>query len=120
MAQALNYDPTRRYDVQTRDVEYRRDGSRSWLAMIYQPQGPGPFPAVLDIHGGAWNNGTRTDNPAIVCAWMCPQWLTLSPTCSRETSKFFGDRWNGTAAPQCMSMTRTASTSNFGWRLPQQ
>jgi acetyl esterase/lipase len=62
---ALNYDPTRRYEVQTRDVEYRRDGSRSWLAMIYHPQGPGPFPAVLDIHGGAWNNGVRTDNPAI-------------------------------------------------------
>jgi hypothetical protein len=47
---ARNYDPTRRYDVQTRDVAYRRDGGRSWLAMIYQPQGPGPFPAVLDVH----------------------------------------------------------------------
>ncbi len=61
----LNYDPTRRYNVQTKDVEYRRDGSRSWLAMIYQPEGSGPFPAVLDIHGGAWNNGVRTDNPSI-------------------------------------------------------
>ena len=25
----------------------------------------GPFPALLDIHGGAWNNGDRTNNPAL-------------------------------------------------------
>ena len=61
----LNYDPARRYDVKTTDVEYRRDGAQSWLALVYQPQGSGPFPALLDIHGGAWNNGDRTNNPAI-------------------------------------------------------
>jgi len=61
----LNYDPTRHYDVKVEDVEYRRDGEQSWLALMYQPQGPGPFPALLDIHGGAWNNGDRTNNPAI-------------------------------------------------------
>lgn len=66
MAQSvLNYDPTRHYDVVVEDVEYRRDGEQSWLALMYQPQGPGPFPALLDIHGGAWNNGDRTNNPAI-------------------------------------------------------
>jgi len=62
---ALNYDPTRRYDFKVEDVEYRRDSDQSWLAMVYQPQGNGPFPALLDIHGGAWNNGDRTNNPAI-------------------------------------------------------
>ena len=61
----LSYDPTRRYDFTVEDVEYRRDGTRSWLALMYRPQGAGPFPALLDIHGGAWNNGVRTDNPAI-------------------------------------------------------
>jgi acetyl esterase/lipase len=61
----LNYDPARRYDVKTEDVEYRRDGEQSWLALVYQPQGPGPFPALLEIHGGAWNNGDRTNNPAL-------------------------------------------------------
>src|SRR6266849_30310 len=66
MAQsALNYDPTRHYDFKVEDVEYRRDSDQSWLAMVYQPQGNGPFPALLDIHGGAWNNGDRTNNPAI-------------------------------------------------------
>jgi acetyl esterase/lipase len=62
---SLNYDPPQRYDVKTQDVEYRRDGEQSWLALVYQPQGAGPFPALLDIHGGAWNNGDRTNNPAI-------------------------------------------------------
>jgi len=62
---ALNYDPTRRFDFKVEDIEYRRDSDQSWLAMVYQPQGAGPFPALLDIHGGAWNNGDRTNNPAI-------------------------------------------------------
>lgn len=62
---ALNYDPTRRYDFTIEDVEYRRDGDQSWLAMMYLPQGPGPFPALVDIHGSAWNNGDGTNNPAI-------------------------------------------------------
>ena len=29
---------------------------------VYQPQGDGPFPALLDLHGGAWNNQDRTAN----------------------------------------------------------
>ncbi len=62
---ALSYDPARRYDVTTQDIEYRHDGEQSWLALVYQPQGAGPFPALLDIHGGAWNNGDRTNNPPI-------------------------------------------------------
>jgi acetyl esterase/lipase len=66
MAQsALSYDPAARYEFKVEDVEYRSDGERSWLALIYQPQGPGPFPALLEIHGGAWNNGDRRNNPAL-------------------------------------------------------
>ena len=61
----LNYDPSRRYSVTVEDVEYRNDGGRSWLAMMYRPQGGGPFPALIDLHGGAWNNGDRTANPAL-------------------------------------------------------
>ena len=29
------------------------------MARIYQPKGPGPFPIVLDLHGGAWNAKDR-------------------------------------------------------------
>jgi acetyl esterase len=61
----LKYDPAGRYEVKVEDVEYRTDGDRSWLALMYQPQGPGPFPALLEIHGGAWNNGDRRANPPL-------------------------------------------------------
>lgn len=56
------YDPRQTFAVRSRDVEYRHDGSRSWLARVYQPQGPGPFPALLEVHGGAWNNNDRLQN----------------------------------------------------------
>jgi acetyl esterase len=59
------YDPRRAFDVQWRDVEYRHDGSVSWLARIYEPQGSGPFPALLEVHGGAWNRNDRTQNAAL-------------------------------------------------------
>src|SRR3954447_20184983 len=61
----LSYDPAAHYEVKVEDIEYRRDGDRAWLALTYQPQGEGPFPALLEIHGGAWNNGERTGAPAI-------------------------------------------------------
>jgi len=56
------YDPSRSFEVKWKDVEYRRDGPRSWLARVYEPQGTGPFPALLEIHGGAWNHNDRTQN----------------------------------------------------------
>jgi len=62
---SLKYDPAAHYEIKVEDLEYRSDGERSWLALTYQPQGTGPFPAVLEIHGGAWNNGDRKNNPAI-------------------------------------------------------
>jgi acetyl esterase len=32
------------------------------LARLYQPSGTGPFPAALQVHGGAWTSKDRTDN----------------------------------------------------------
>src|SRR5574339_109796 len=49
------------YEFQVRDIVYQRSGDKIRLARIYQPAGPGPFPAVLQIHGGAWNSKDRTD-----------------------------------------------------------
>jgi len=40
-------------------------GPGGMLARIYRPAGPGPFPAVVDIHGGAWTSGDRLMNTAI-------------------------------------------------------
>lgn len=47
------------YPVEVFDVEYRRDGDEAFLARVHQPQGPGPFPGILYIHGGQWVHGDR-------------------------------------------------------------
>src|SRR5580704_1272619 len=49
------------YEFTVKDLVYRRDGDKQRLARLYQPAGAGPFPAVLQVHGGAWNNKDRTD-----------------------------------------------------------
>jgi acetyl esterase/lipase len=53
------------FDVDMRDVEYQHQAGKSWLARIYQPKGVGPFPTIVDVHGGAWHNGDRTSNGGI-------------------------------------------------------
>jgi acetyl esterase/lipase len=42
------------------EVELRRNtAGRMLMARLYQPAGAGPFPTVLDLHGGAWNAKDR-------------------------------------------------------------
>jgi acetyl esterase/lipase len=54
------YDPKARFELKVSEVEVRRTPKgRQLMARIYQPQGPGPFPTVLDLHGGAWNRKDR-------------------------------------------------------------
>jgi acetyl esterase/lipase len=50
------------YDVDVQDVEYQQLDGVPWLARVYRPKGPGPFPAIVDMHGGAWNNGDRLND----------------------------------------------------------
>jgi acetyl esterase/lipase len=54
------YDPDGQYAVDVEDVEYRRAGDEAWLARVYRPRGPGPFPALLDVHAGGWTILDRT------------------------------------------------------------
>ena len=61
----MAYDPANQYEIKVWDVEFRRDPVRTLMARIYQPQGEGPFPALLDLHGGAWNNQNRTSNASM-------------------------------------------------------
>jgi acetyl esterase len=54
------YDPTAKLDVTVSEVEFRRTkAGRTLMARIYRPQGNGPFPTLLDLHGGAWNAKDR-------------------------------------------------------------
>jgi len=59
-AGAAAYNPTAKFEIDVTEVDFRRNSAgRMLMARIYQPKGPGPFPAVLDLHGGAWNNKDR-------------------------------------------------------------
>src|ERR1700676_4547404 len=54
------YNPTARFQIKVSEVEFRRTkAGRMLMARIYQPNGAGPFPAMLDLHGGAWNAKDR-------------------------------------------------------------
>lgn len=59
---ATAYDPSSKFEIKSWDVEFRKTAARTLLARVYQPQGAGPFPVLLDLHGGAWNNKDRTAN----------------------------------------------------------
>jgi len=57
------YDPHAKFDLKVFEVEFRRTPKgRQLMARIYQPQGAGPFPTLLDLHGGAWNRKDRRAN----------------------------------------------------------
>jgi acetyl esterase/lipase len=82
------------------------------MARIYQPQGPGPFPTVLDLHGGAWNGKDRfAEEPmdrALASSGLLVVAVDLTlapeapyPACVQDANysvrwlKANGARWNG-------------------------
>ena len=50
---------TTTYDVDVQDVEYLRHGDSPLLARLFRPVGDGPFPIMVELHGGAWVRGDR-------------------------------------------------------------
>jgi acetyl esterase/lipase len=111
------YDPAAKFDLKVSEVEFRRAMSgRMLMARVYQPQGVGPFPTLLDLHGGAWTNKDRLANEPmdrVVAAsgvLVVAIDLTLSPEAPYPASvqdANYGVRWlkakaadwNGEAAP---------------------
>jgi acetyl esterase len=53
------------YEIKVEDVEYLRHGSTPYLARLYRPQGVGPFPIVVELHGGAWCRSDRLADKVI-------------------------------------------------------
>lgn len=107
------YDPSASFDLAIQEVEYRRTPKdRSLKARIYRPNGPGPFPTVLDLHGGAWNTKDRhAEEPfdraiAAAGALVVAVDMTLAseapyPACVQDANyavrwlKLNARRWNG-------------------------
>src|SRR5688500_924095 len=60
-AYAPSYDPAAKFEISVSEVDVRKNAAGRMLkARVYRPNGAGPFPTVLDLHGGAWNNKDRT------------------------------------------------------------
>jgi acetyl esterase/lipase len=60
------------------DRVYASPDGMPLLARIYRPASSGPFPAVLEVHGGAWVNGDRLNNVAIAEALAAAGILVVS------------------------------------------
>jgi acetyl esterase len=58
------------FEIEVRDLEYQRHDGAPLLARLYRPIGGGTsapnstrrFPALIDVHGGAWASGDRLNN----------------------------------------------------------
>ena len=97
------YDPKAKFELKVSEVPFRKnEKGRQLLARIYQPVGAGPFPVVLDLHGGAWQRKDRTaEEPmdrAIAASGVLVVAIdmTLSgempyPACIQDAS--YGIRW---------------------------
>jgi acetyl esterase/lipase len=108
--QKAAYDPAARYELKVSEVPFRKnERGRQLMARIYQPQGAGPFPVVLDLHGGAWQRKDRkAEEPmdrAIAASGVLVVAvdLTLSdeapyPACVQDAS--YGVRWLKARAAQ--------------------
>ena len=55
----MNTTTATRYEIDVEDVEYVRHGAKPLLARVYKPRGAGPFPVIIDLHGGAWTKKDR-------------------------------------------------------------
>lgn len=53
------------YELDVEDVEYIRHGDKPLLARLFKPRGSGPFPLVVELHGGAWCRGDRLNDTFI-------------------------------------------------------
>jgi acetyl esterase len=70
------FDPLGGYDVTEADVRYGGPPEQHLLARVYRPASvPGPWPALIDVHGGAWAHFDRTadahfDRALAVCGMV--------------------------------------------------
>lgn len=53
---------TKRYEITVEDMAYASPDGGRLLARLYRPQGAGPFPGVVEVHGGAWTVNDRLTN----------------------------------------------------------
>jgi acetyl esterase len=107
-AAPTGYDPTASFDLTVSEVELRRTAAgRTLMARVYQPKGAGPFPTILDLHGGAWNaKDRRAEEPmdrALAASGILVVAIDMTlapeapyPACVQDAN--YGVRWLKTRA----------------------
>jgi acetyl esterase/lipase len=53
------------FEVETEELDFLSRNGVPLRARIYRPRGAGPFPAMVDAHGGAWIQGSFVNNDPI-------------------------------------------------------
>jgi acetyl esterase len=53
--------PNATHEFSTEDFDYLHHGDRALKLRVFRPHGDGPFPAIIDLHGGAWCNGSLNE-----------------------------------------------------------
>jgi acetyl esterase len=53
------------HDVIAEDIEFGRAGDVPLMARLYRPRDVVGFPAIVEVHGGAWTGGDRMNNVVI-------------------------------------------------------
>jgi len=53
------------FEIDIEEVEYLRHGDQPLMARVFRPRGEGPFPAIVEVHGGAWNLMDRNADDAV-------------------------------------------------------
>ena len=109
-AKAKAYDPKAKFELKVSEVPFRKNSAgRQLMARIYQPVGAGPFPVVLDLHGGAWQRKDRkAEEPmdrAIAASGVLVVAIDMTiskeapyPACIQDAS--YGIRWLKTKAAE--------------------
>lgn len=74
----ISYNPNAEYEIKIWEEDFRQVPTRMLLARICQPVGDGPFPVLLDLHGGAWAGKDRYANVDMADAAARSGILTVS------------------------------------------
>ncbi len=53
------------FQIDIEEVEYLRHGNQPLVARMFTPRGDGPFPAIVEVHGGAWNMMDRNADDTV-------------------------------------------------------
>jgi acetyl esterase len=69
--------PTDTQTIAVEDLTYVRHGGRAMTMRFFRPEGPGPFPAVVDMHGGGWCNG-GIDESVDRCAYFAERGIAAA------------------------------------------